>query len=119
LQERSLEELSATDSFGALAPAVLFAPGVAGSALRAALLEWLRREDVRHAVWPDGLPVRVDWGAFDEVAPSPVTARLVRRWQQAGADVLGKVWAASHSTVLGERFAPRAIAEWIVRRLTG
>ena len=119
LQERSLEELSATDSFGALAPSGLFAPGVAGSGLRAALLEWLRREDVRHVTWPGGSAVRVDWGAFDEVAPSPVTARLVRRWRAAGADVQGKVWPASHSTVLGERFAPRAIAEWIVRRLSG
>ena len=69
--------------------------------------------------WPGGSAVRVDWGAFDEVAPSPVTARLVRRWRAAGADVQGKVWPASHSTVLGERFAPRAIAEWIVRRLSG
>ncbi|GAB3069796.1 lipase family protein [Nocardioides zeae] len=114
LDERCLVELAEGTSWGGLAPAAVWGPR--GATARAALLARLRAEDVRHLVLPR-VPVRIDLGLLDEVAPAPLTAALVRRWRADGVPVTARAWPTHHSGVLAPRHAPAAVVAWVRRVL--
>lgn len=114
LDERCLVELADATSWGGLAPAALWGPR--GAAARAALLAHLRAEDVLHVALPR-IPVRVDLGLLDEVAPAPLTAALVWRWREDGVPVTARAWPTHHSGVLRRRHAPSAVVAWVCRVL--
>lgn len=115
LAHRSLEELARRDSWGGLAPSRLTGPR--GAELRHRLFCVLRANDVRDVVLRPGVPVRIDAGLVDEVAPLPITESLVRRYRRAGVDVTYRRWRASHSGVMGAGRAPGPAARWIVQHL--
>ena len=115
LPQRSLEELATRDSWGGLAPSRVTGPR--GAELRHRLFSVLRANDVRGVALRPGVPVRIDAGLVDEVAPLPVTEALVRGYRSAGVDVTYRRWRASHSGVMNAGRAPHPAAAWIVDRL--
>lgn len=110
LDSRCLSELARPDSWGALAPAA-----IADRELYRALFAVFRANEVADLV--PRVPVRIDSGLIDEVAPAPLTTRLVRRYRGAGVDVTHRRWRTHHSGVMQARFAPSEAADWIAARL--
>ncbi|MGC4933141.1 lipase family protein [Gordonia sp. DT30] len=115
LESRCYTGLSASDSFGGMAPTQLLGPrGVSARAQLAAIVD---RNDVAHLRFPAGLPIRVDAGAYDAVAPLPVVAELVGKYRRAGTPVDFAVHPAGHTPVPTDPRTATAIAEWLTARL--
>lgn len=113
LEQRCLVDLCREDSFGAIAPASLL--GVRGAQVRERLLDSLRRQDVAQLRLPARIPIRIDAGRFDEVAPFWLTHRLARGYRQAGVGVELHWWSAMHSPTVDR--AADAAARWVLAQL--
>jgi hypothetical protein len=114
LDRLCLSELAAAGSWGGIAPGRIGGPE--GRALFARLYASFRENDVA-ALTGFRVPVRIDAGWFDEVAPAPLTARLLRAYRQAGVDLTARWWPSHHSGTMRARRAPRHTAAWIADRL--
>ena len=60
--------------------------------------------------------MRVDAGRFDEVAPTFLTSRMLRRYREAGVDLTATWWPTHHSGVMHPQHAPSQAADWIMAR---
>ena len=114
LESRCLTELSASSSWGGLAPASIGGPR--RRELFEALDRVFRANDVANL---DGFraPVRVDAALFDEVAPAPLSRALLRRYRSAGVELTTRWWPTHHSGTMHARFAPSEAVDWIAARL--
>ncbi|MFL0275583.1 lipase [Mycobacterium sp. SMC-19] len=108
LGERCLSELCGSDSFGALAPRALLGPR--GTEVRQHLLDSFRADEVADLRLPAGVPLRIDAGRFDEVAPCWLTRRLARLHRARGTDVELHWWNGMHSRTVD--LAAAAAADW-------
>ncbi|WP_336632024.1 MULTISPECIES: lipase family protein [unclassified Microbacterium] len=108
-----LTELAAPTSWGGLAPSSIASP--AGDELYDALFEVFRRNDVA-ALRGHRAPVRIDAARFDEVAPAPLTRRLLSGYRARGVDLTARWWPTHHSGTMRPRFAPSEAADWITAR---
>ena len=61
-------------------------------------------------------PVRIDAARFDEVAPAPLAAAMMRRYRKQGFDLTTKWWPTHHSGVMHDKHAPSQAANWIAER---
>lgn len=114
LDERSLAELARTDSWGGLAPSGIGGPR--SRELYGRLFASFRENDIRHLV-PDRVPVRIDAGLTDEVAPAFLTRSLMTRYRRAGVELTERWWRTHHSGVMHSRHAPSEAVGWIADRL--
>ncbi|HQR26093.1 MAG TPA: lipase family protein [Nocardioides sp.] len=114
LDERCASDLAQPDSFGGLPPAAI--GGRHGGELFGALFEVMRANEVRDLHLAP-VPVRIDAGWFDEVAPAPLTRRLMSAYRTRGVDLTTCWWPSHHSGTMQARHAPSAAADWIVARL--
>ena len=108
LGERSLSELCRRDSFGALAPRALLGPR--GAEVRRHLLDSFRADEVADLCLPAGVPLRIDAGRFDEVAPFWLTRRLAGLHRARGTDVELQWWNGMHSPTVD--LAAAAAVDW-------
>lgn len=113
LETRCLTELAASTSWGGLAPSAIAGPD--GAALSEALFEVFRRNDVA-GLRGFRAPVRIDAALFDEVAPVPLTRRLLSGYRGRGVDLTAHWWPTHHSGTMRPRFAPSIAADWIAAR---
>jgi len=112
---KSLVELARTGSWGDIAPRKI--GGELQPELWQRLFESFRRNDVANLVPRAGQPpLRIDAARFDEVAPAPFAAALMRRYRRAGFDLTGQWWATHHSGVMRDKYAPSRAASWIAER---
>lgn len=110
-----LSELAAADSWGGIAPGRIGGP--ARRALFTRLYASFRANDVA-ALTGFRAPVRIDAAWFDEVAPAPLTARLLRRYRRAGVDLTARWWPSHHSGTMRAQHAPSHAADWIAARFS-
>ncbi len=115
LEQRCLVELTKADSWGGLAPADVTGPR--GEQAVALLKRVLRLNDARSLTLRPGLPIRIDAGILDAVAPLPFTELLVQTYRRAGSHVDYTRWPAGHPEVVDDRFAAGPVVEWILKRL--
>lgn len=117
VEDRCLVELTRADSWGGLAPAEI--PGPRFEEVRPAFYRVLTDNDVRVNGLHD-VPVRIDHGALDLVAPVALTEELVLAKRAAGADIAYTRWpTATHVDITGDGQAGPAAAAWLVERLRG
>ena len=107
-----LSELAGPDLWGGVPPAA-----IADRELYRALFAVTRANEVADLV--PRVPLRIDSGLLDEVAPAVLTSRLVRRYRAAGVDLTHRRWRTHHSGVMQARHAPSEAADWIAARLSG
>lgn len=110
LTQRCLTELARPDAWGAVPPRRIASP-----TLYRALFAVMRDNEVARLVPPG--PVRIDSGRYDEVAPAPLTSRLVATYRRAGVDVTHRRWPTHHSGTMRPAYAPSEAADWILARL--
>ncbi|MFF3026830.1 alpha/beta hydrolase family protein [Microbacterium sp. NPDC057944] len=110
-----LTELAAPASWGGLAPGRI--GGASGDELFARLAESFRRNEVA-ALSGFRAPVRIDAARFDEVAPAPLTARLLRRYRADGVELTSAWWPTHHSGTMHPSHAPSRAAAWIAARFS-
>lgn len=118
LAVRTLVELTADDSWGGIAPSRI------GGRQQEELWERLFASFARNEVGllrpvPGQPPLRIDAALLDEVAPAPLTARLLAGYRSAGFELTGRWWPTHHSGVMQERHAPSEAAAWIAERFGG
>lgn len=113
LDRLCLTELAARDSWGGLPPGRI--GGRDGSALFARLYASFRANDVAQLTG-FRTPVRIDAARFDEVAPAPLSARLLRTYRRAGVELTARWWPSHHSGTMRARHAPPHVAAWIAAR---
>lgn len=114
LDQRCAEELARPDSWGGLPPARI--GGRHGEEMFAELFRVMRRNEVRDLDLTS-VPVRIDAGWFDEVAPAPLTRRLMAAYRERGVDLTTRWWPSHHSGTMRAQYAPSEAADWILRRL--
>lgn len=114
LERRCLAGLGEADSWGGLAPAEILGPR--GQEASRLLRDHLARTDVRRLPLRP-VPVRIEEGLLDAVAPAPFTELLARELGDRGVDVTLARWAADHSGTNSETYAVPAAAAWILARL--
>lgn len=108
LHELCLEELAPHLSRPARA---LWGPR--GEELRAATLQTLAHFDPLHTTLPLDIPIRIDAGIFDEVAPFWLTNSLARAYKSQGRPVTYTRWPTIHRGVPTNGHAARPALEWI------
>lgn len=115
LDELCLTELAAPDSWGGIAPGRI--GGASGAEMFARLAASFRQNDVADL---SGFraPVRIDAARFDEVAPVPLTARLLRRYRTDRVDLTSAWWPTHHSGTMQPQHAPSRAAAWIAARFS-
>lgn len=113
LSQRCLTELCADDSFGAIAPRALLGPR--GDEVRTRLLASFRSNDVAGLHLPPAVPLRIDAGRLDEVAPPWLTRKLADAHRRRGTEITLRWWTAMHSATV-DRAAAEA-AQWTLARL--
>jgi hypothetical protein len=116
LERRCLAELASQGSWGGLAPAALLGPR--GNELVRVMLDRLDADDVRRLPLRD-VPVRIEIGLADLVAPLALTEQLVRTYRGQGRTVAVGRWPAGHSDTNSARFSVPAATAWILARLRG
>lgn len=114
LETRCLEELSAKDSWGGLAPASVL--GRRGQELLDAALAKLAADDVNQLKLRP-VPLRIDEGILDGVAPFFLTEKLVQTYRKQGIHVTHGRWLAGHSPTNSAMFSVPAATQWILARL--
>ncbi len=119
LEQRCLAGLSLPDSWGGLAPSQVAGPGEAGAQTIDRLVSWLAKYDVRTLKLRPGLPVRIDLGLLDTVAPFPFTEDLAQVYRRQGNPVTVGRWLANHSPTDSDAFATPAAVAWMLARLRG
>ncbi|WP_232680481.1 lipase family protein [Nocardioides sp. R-C-SC26] len=115
LEQRCLVDLPRSDSWGGLAPSAV--TGARGEEAIARLIAVMRANDVRRLHLRPGLPVRIDAGILDAVAPLPFTEMLVRDYRAAGVPITYARWPAGHPEVVDDRFAAGPVVAWTLTRL--
>lgn len=115
LEERCLPGLTASDSWGGLAPGAI--PGRRGSEAVKRLEAVLKANDPAGLTIRSGLPVRIDAGITDLVAPLPFTDALAARYRSAGVDLTYKRWLGGHPEVVKEGYAAAPAVAWMLARL--
>lgn len=115
LDELCLTELAAPGSWGGIAPGRI--GGASGTEMFARLTASFRQNDVADL---SGFraPVRIDAARFDEVAPAPLTARLLRRYRTDRVDLTSAWWPTHHSGTMQPQHAPSRAAAWIAARFS-
>ena len=113
LDRLCLTELTAADSWGGIAPGRICGPG--GRELFARLDASFRANEVARLTGFRA-PVRIDVARFDEVAPAPLSARLLRAYRAAGVDLTSRWWPTHHSGTMHPQHAPSEAADWIAAR---
>ena len=106
-------DLSGPRAFGGLAPAEL--PGPRGEAAVAGLARVADRNDVTHLRLPRRLPIRLDAGLFDSVAPQPFVADLADTYRARGNRVVLASHPAGHSGLPRDRAAAAEVVTWLSR----
>lgn len=115
LSTRTLVELARSDSWGGIAPRQI--GGARQAELWGLLSDSFRRNEVGSLrPRPHQPPLRIDAARFDEVAPAPLTAALMRRYRAAGFDLTTRWWPTHHSGVMRDTHAPSRAADWIGER---
>ncbi|KAA1378464.1 lipase family protein [Aeromicrobium fastidiosum] len=114
LETRCLEELGKSDSWGGLAPSQLL--GSRGEQLMGAVVDKLVADDVRRLSLRH-VPVRIDEGLVDAVAPLVFTEQLVRTYRSQGITVTHRRWVAGHSATNSDAHSVPSASQWIVARL--
>ncbi|UUW90608.1 lipase family protein [Nocardioides sp. WV_118_6] len=114
LDQRCLAELAAPDSWGGLAPARLLGPR--GNELVRVVTTQLAQDDVRRLRLRP-LPVRIEEGLVDAVAPFVFTEQLVRSYRRQGLDVTLGRWLAGHSETNSASYSVGAATAWILAQL--
>ncbi|MFT3716439.1 MAG: lipase family protein [Gordonia sp. (in: high G+C Gram-positive bacteria)] len=115
VETRCYRDLSSERSFGALAPSELL--GLRGTAAKAGLAAIARRNDVAGLQMPAGLPVRMDAGLVDEVAPAPFVSGLADLYRRRGTAVTFATHPAGHSTVPRAPQAAAEVSTWLARKV--
>ncbi len=116
LDRLCLTELAEDDSWGGIAPGRIGGPG--GRELFARLDASFRANEVA-ALRGFRAPVRIDAARFDEVAPAPLSARLLHAYRAAGIALTSRWWPTHHSGTMHPQHAPSQAADWIAGRLLG
>lgn len=106
-------ELAGPRAFGALAPADLL--GVNGAQAEQRLAAIVDDNDVAHLGLPVSLPIRIDAGASDIVAPVPLVNGLVDAYRARGSRVDVAVHPGGHSQVPRDPAAAGQVADWLSR----
>lgn len=114
LERRCLDELGRADSWGGLAPAAVLGPR--GEQLVDEALAKLAADDVR-TLRLRKVPVRIEEGLIDEVAPFPLTEQLVATYRKQGLQVDQGRWLAGHSPTNSDEFSVPTATRWILARL--
>ena len=113
VEKACYRDLAGPRAFGALAPADVLGP--AGRRLRTRLVQIVGDNDVARLRLPPGVPIRVDAGPPDVVAPAPFLDELSRTYRSRGCDVTFDVHRGGHSAVPRDPETAASIAAWIVR----
>lgn len=113
LDRLCLTELAAPTSWGGIAPSRIGGP--AGEELFRLLDESLRANEVA-GLTGFRAPVRIDAARFDEVAPAPLSTRLLGAYRRAGVALVSRWWPTHHSGTMHPRYAPSVAAGWIAER---
>ncbi|KKC00533.1 hypothetical protein [Mycolicibacter arupensis] len=83
--------------------------------MRQRLLDSFNADEVADLRLPAGVPLRIDAGRFDEVAPFWLTRRLTRLHRARGTDVELHWWNGMHSPTVD--LAAAAAALWCAEKL--
>lgn len=113
LDELTLTELAGAASWGSVAPGRIGGPD--GRELFHRLFASFRANEVAD-LRGFRAPVRIDAARFDEVAPAPLSAALLRTYRAAGVELTHRWWPSHHSGTMRASHAPPAVAEWIAAR---
>ena len=116
LDRLCLTELAARDSWGGIPPGRI--GGRDGSALFARLYASFQANEVAELT-EFRAPVRIDAARFDEVAPAPLSARMLHAYRRSGVDLSAHWWPSHHSGTMRPRHAPPQVAAWIASRFEG
>ncbi|HKY57524.1 MAG TPA: lipase family protein, partial [Aeromicrobium sp.] len=114
LETQCLEELSAGDAWGGLPPAGVLGPR--GKALLDTAVAKLAADDVRRLPLRD-VPLRIEVGIIDAVAPFVFTEQLVQAYRAQGIQVAVGRWAAGHSDTNADAASVPAATKWILTQL--
>ena len=106
-------ELAGPRAFGALAPADLL--GARGARAQQHLATIVDHNDVVHLRLPTSLPIRIDSGAVDIVAPAPFINDLVETYRARGSRVDVAVHPGGHSQVPRDPVTAAEVADWLSR----
>lgn len=115
VEQRCLPGLSMPDSWGGLAPGAI--PGPRGAEAVKRLTAVLTANDPAGLTIRTGLPVRIDAGITDLVAPLPFTEALAARYRSQGVDLTYKRWLGGHPEVVKEGYAAAPAVAWMLARL--
>lgn len=115
LEQRCLPGLTAADSWGGLAPSAI--PGPRGAEAVSRLAAVLTANDPAGLTIRAGLPVRIDAGITDLVAPLPFTDALASRYRSQGVDLTYTRWLGGHPEVVKEGYAAAPSVAWMLARL--
>lgn len=115
LERRCLTGLSASDSWGGIAPRDILGPR--GEQAAAYLRRELDRIDVRHIPMRE-VPIRIDEGLLDLVAPVAFTEALVKTYRDRGFLVTHGRWPAGHSPTNSQEQAVPAAVRWMLSLLS-
>lgn len=114
LESQCLEELSAGDSWGGLAPAGVLGPR--GKELLDTAVAKLAADDVRRLPLRK-VPLRIEVGIIDAVAPFVFTEQLVQTYRAQDIQVAVGRWPAGHSDTNSDAASVPAATKWILTQL--
>lgn len=115
VETRCLTELAKRDSWGGLAPAAI--PGPRFAELRRLLYPVLDANDARRAD-VGRVPVRIDVGALDAVAPITLSRQVARAQRARGADLVYREYPlGTHPNMTDDAFAGPPVVAWSAGRL--
>ncbi|GEE00974.1 hypothetical protein nbrc107696_14200 [Gordonia spumicola] len=115
VETRCYGRLTARDSFGGLAPSQMLGPR--GERFKHALVRVVAANDVATLRFPRGLPIRIDAGYVDGVAPYPLVSKLVDVYRSHGSHVDFAGHLAGHTPVPTTPGTPAAIVGWLLQRM--
>lgn len=115
IETRCLAELSERNSWAGLVPAAI--PGPRWRELRDLLYPVLDANDVRRAD-VGRIPIRLDVGVLDGVAPITLTRQVARAQRARGADLVYREYAlGTHPNMTDDAFAGPPVVAWSAARL--
>jgi Secretory lipase len=115
VEQRCLVELDRPDSWGGMAPAEIAGPRA--DEAKPLLYRVLDANDPR-TLRIQGVPVRLDQGALDAVAPAPFAEELHATYLQHGTAVeLHRYPTGTHENITSDAQAAGPVAEWIAARV--
>ncbi len=115
IENRCLPGLTQSDSWGGMAPASI--PGPRGREAVKRLAAVLEANDPAGLTIRAGLPVRIDAGITDLVAPLPFTDALASRYRSQGVELTYTRWLGGHPEVVKEGYAAAPSVAWMLARL--